>query len=201
MGRPYSQSLEVEAWHFTWPFLLVYAGLGASLSAMLLALIPTGNLSDLLAGTVTFFRVLLLVVGILLAAGGVWWRLTGGHADDFEERSKSGILLALAGGTVLGGYVAMSEEWDSLRLFLIVLWGISLGAVPLILMPRIARRVAVSVLVLFHFGGILTAVTAVQGPGGNPPPWLPTIVWNRVYRHYLTFAYMNNAYHFYSPEP
>jgi hypothetical protein len=56
--------------------------------------------------------------------------------------------------------------------------------------------VALTVLVLFHFGGIVTAVTHP-----NPTPWLTEQVWGRVYRPYLQFCYLNNAYHFYSPEP
>jgi hypothetical protein len=47
-----------------------------------------------------------------------------------------------------------------------------------------------------HFGGILTATLAAP-----PNPWLITQIWTRIYRPYLEFMYLNNAYHFYAPEP
>ncbi len=46
----------------------------------------------------------------------------------------------------------------------------------------------------------MTAVTAVEPPGADGSlafRWL----WGKVYRPYLQFFYLNNAYHFYSPEP
>src|SRR5262249_36752789 len=49
---------------------------------------------------------------------------------------------------------------------------------------------------LFHFGGILTAVTST-----HPQSWVSGQLWNYIYRPYLQFVYLNNAYHFYSPEP
>jgi hypothetical protein len=64
------------------------------------------------------------------------------------------------------------------------------------LAPRPVRRAAVSAVILFHFAGILSAVT-------SPPatPYLTSQMWTRVFRPYLQFTYLNNAYHFYSPEP
>jgi hypothetical protein len=94
----------------------------------------------------------------------------------------------------------MDEKWDSLRLFLMVLWVVVLVGVPMVLLPSVGRRIVVSVLVLLHFGGILTATTAVSTINGTTP-WLPSYVWVKFYRYYLQFAYLNNAYHFYSPEP
>jgi hypothetical protein len=54
----------------------------------------------------------------------------------------------------------------------------------------------VSVLIVLHFGGICTAVMSAP-----PTPWLAGQVWIRIYRPYLEFMYLNNAYHFYAPEP
>src|SRR5262249_18204836 len=58
------------------------------------------------------------------------------------------------------------------------------------------RIALASVLLLFHFSGILSAVL-------SPPtsPWLVGQGWTRVFRNYLMFTYMNNAYQFYSPNP
>src|SRR5262249_59202889 len=70
----------------------------------------------------------------------------------------------------------------------------------LVLLPTGIRKVVIVLLVLVHFGGILTAVTSVPPPP-SPPPWLTNQAWTRFYRNYLQFMYLNNAYHFYSPEP
>jgi len=137
----------------------------------------------------------------LTAGGGVWWRLSQSRPDDFEERSKSGILVALASGSVLTAYVALDPAWDSMKTFMLVLWVVALVAVPLILLSSVGRRVVISLMVLYHFGGILTATTAVQLPNNTPLPWVPTYAWHTFYKNYLTFTYLNNAYHFYSPEP
>jgi hypothetical protein len=69
-----------------------------------------------------------------------------------------------------------------------------------LLLPSVARRAVISLLVLLHFGGILTAVINVSPPTGDAP-WLANQAWTRFYRYYLQFMYLNNAYHFYSPEP
>jgi hypothetical protein len=50
--------------------------------------------------------------------------------------------------------------------------------------------------VAYHFAGILSAVTSPP-----PTPWLADQYWKRVARTYLQFAYFNNAYQFYSPDP
>jgi hypothetical protein len=66
----------------------------------------------------------------------------------------------------------------------------------LFLLPPTIRRAVVSLLIILHFGGILTAVMTVP-----PTPWLANVLWTRFYRPYLEFMYLNNAYHFYAPEP
>jgi hypothetical protein len=65
-----------------------------------------------------------------------------------------------------------------------------------VVLPRPARRAVVSVFIVLHFGGMATA--ALSAP---PTPWLASQLWSRFYRPYLEFMYLNNAYHFYSPEP
>ncbi|MBV9124454.1 MAG: PKD domain-containing protein [Planctomycetes bacterium] len=92
--------------------------------------------------------------------------------------------------------VARVAIWDSARTLLRVLAAVAAACAGLVLLPSLGRRVAVSLIILFHFGGILTAVTNVQ-----PAPWLSTQLWTVVYRPYLQFLYCNNAYHFYSPDP
>jgi hypothetical protein len=74
----------------------------------------------------------------------------------------------------------------------------AVGAVAAILftLSKTARQIAVSALVVFHFCGILSAIT-------SPPatPWMTTQSWVRLFRPHLEFCYTNNAYQFYSPEP
>jgi hypothetical protein len=62
------------------------------------------------------------------------------------------------------------------------------------------RRAALSLLVVFHFGGIFAAVTTAPAPNGTVP-WLTMQLWSHVYRPYLELMNLNNAYHFYSPDP
>jgi len=87
-------------------------------------------------------------------------------------------------------------SWDSAAiLFRVGFLVAAVGAV-IVLLPSIGRRIVISLFILFHFGGILTAVTSV-----SPAPWMMTQIWTTVYRPYLYFMWLNNAYHFYSPEP
>jgi hypothetical protein len=87
--------------------------------------------------------------------------------------------------------------WDSAGLLYCVLATVAAVSGILVMVPRTMRRVAVSLLIIFHFGGILSAVT------NAPPnvPWLSAQLWMYVYRPYLQFMYMNNAYHYYAPDP
>ncbi|HEV3256311.1 MAG TPA: hypothetical protein VG013_05470 [Gemmataceae bacterium] len=92
--------------------------------------------------------------------------------------------------------VARVAGWDSGRLLLRVLAAVAGACAVVVLLPRVAQRAVVSFVILFHFGGILSAVTNVP-----PAPWISAQLWNCVYRPYLQFLYMNNAYHYYAPDP
>lgn len=175
----------------TIPFRLVVAGLMATFVAEVLHFVP-GSLA-------TFLQVLCICSGLLLAGGAVWWQLRC-MGETFDERARSALIVAGAGAVVQSAYVAMDKSWDSLRLAVMVLQLCAIFAAGIVLLPSAGRRIAVSVLIVLHFAGILTAVTAVELPN-NTAPWVPTTLWARIYRPYLTFMYLNNAYHFYSPEP
>ena len=105
-------------------------------------------------------------------------------------------MLAIAALSSLAGYSAFPPAWDSGRMVAIFATAFATIATILMWLPQNYRRLGVSLLVLLHFGGIVTAVT---GPGAAP--WLSSQLSTRVYRPYLQFIYMTNAYHFYSPEP
>jgi hypothetical protein len=94
----------------------------------------------------------------------------------------------------------MDREWESGRVLFGALFLAALGGVVLVLLPVLARKLVLSLFVLFHFGGMVTAVTYVDPPGGTGP-WLSKQLWSKVYNPYLTFLYLTNAYHFYSPDP
>ncbi len=140
----------------------------------------------------------LVVLGLLVAGGGVWW---GVHkvGDTLYDR------LFPAACCFLGAVVALLSAWafsawGSLSLLFrgMVLVG-CVGAV-LVLLPTILRRLAILFLLLLHFGGIWMASTSAPVPSGQPA-WIPSAMWTVCYRPYLCFMYLNNAYHFYSPEP
>jgi hypothetical protein len=133
----------------------------------------------------------LVILQLLLVFGGAL-----AVAVAVKLRPTQVRLLLLASGTCFVAYFGIPGEWDSMRL--VAGFGGIVAAVGagLVALPTNYRKIAVSVLVLFHFGGILTAVTA-------PPtqPWLSNIIGTGVYRPYLQFMYLVNAYHFYSPQP
>lgn len=87
-------------------------------------------------------------------------------------------------------------DWSSIRLFLRALGAVCLFASALTLVATSARRMTVSILIVLHFAAISTACLAAP-----PSPWLISQAWVRLSRPYLEFMYLNNAYHFYAPEP
>ena len=126
--------------------------------------------------------------------------LTAGTAVAIQPKSSP--LLAAAAGVGILAYLAMdpwertSSSWDSARWLVVFLSGVALAAAVLMVLPRVMRRVIVSLLIVFHFVGILSTVFSV-----HPAPWLAINVYGYVFRNYLEFMYLNNAYHFYSPNP
>jgi hypothetical protein len=111
-------------------------------------------------------------------------------------RPSSAVVLGLAALTALiASVVGPKQEWDSARLVLRILMVLAgVGAV-LVLCSTPVRRAVVSVLIVVHFAGIVSAVTSPD------QSWLANQAWTYLYRPYLQFMYLNNAYRFYSPEP
>lgn len=119
--------------------------------------------------------------------------------DVDEEIALS--FVAGAGICVLGSFTLYADrrnpaDWDTLRMFLRVAAAVCLFASALALVSKAVRRIMLSVLITIHFLGISTAVLSA-----SPAPWIVTQTWMRVFRPYLEFVYLNNAYHFYAPEP
>jgi hypothetical protein len=143
-------------------------------------------------------RVISLVAGLFTAGAAIGRRLqTAGQ--EIEHRIETAGLLAVGAFAALLALLA-STEWSSANYFLIGLMVIAVGGAGFVLLPPIARQVAASLLILFHFCGIFVASTNVAAPGGTTP-WLTELAWSKVYRNYLGYIYMTNAYHFYSPDP
>jgi hypothetical protein len=140
---------------------------------------------------------LMTAPGATVVAVGLWPR----HAE-VSPRVEGAALVFLAGLVAFLTCWALylgpdrAGEWDSMRVFFA---GVALAAFvasPLVGAPQALRRFLVSVLVVLHLGGILTAVMATP-----PGPWVFSVIWARVYQPYLEFMWLNNAYRFYSPEP
>lgn len=93
-----------------------------------------------------------------------------------------------------------AHNWDSLRRLGLVLAGVAVAGALVVLLPLVLRKIVFVAVITFHFAGIMSAVTSVDPPGTHAP-WISTYMWVKVFRPYLHFLYMNNAYHFYSPEP
>jgi hypothetical protein len=129
-------------------------------------------------------RAILLFVGMMATVAGV----------GLDTASWKAWLTASVTGLI--ATAAINPEWDSARLFVFVLAGFAAFAAVLAAVPPVLRRVLISLVILFHFGGIATAVQTVP-----PTPWLVSVLWTHMYRYYLEFIYVTNAYHFYSPEP
>jgi hypothetical protein len=152
----------------------------AALATAALVLLITFALQQLVSLSV----IPLIFVGLIAAAVGV------------AVRPGDYLVLLAAGGCALLGALSLLPEWDSLRMLLFVLAGIAVLCAAIVPLPRILRRLAFSLLILFHFAGISCAVLNV-----NPSPWLTAYAWAHCFQYYLNFIYMNNAYHFYAPEP
>jgi hypothetical protein len=142
--------------------------------------------------------VLLVAAGLIAAAAAVQMRLRAA-GDGLDQRVESAGLVAAGAFAALLAFFGLGQ-WDSGRLFFGALVAVGLVGSVLVLLPVGARRLVLSLLVVLHFGGILTAVTAIP-PAGQQAPWLPIQTWMHFYRPYLQSLYLINAYHFYSPEP
>lgn len=141
----------------------------------------------------------LIVPMTVQAIQNVWQKLA--MKEPPSQSEETSLLLAVLG---LAGFLSSWAlyvpdnplEWDSIRMTFAVIAFVAIAAAPLAVLSQSWRRAVVSVIFVLHFGGIATAVLAAE-----PSPWLVQQIWTRIYRPYLEFMYLNNAYHFYAPEP
>jgi hypothetical protein len=125
----------------------------------------------------------LLLLGLLASGAAV------------ATRPRSALVLGVAAVSAWFARLGFGA-WDSAQLLSGVLAAVAAFAAVIVLLPRALQRTVVSVMIVLHFVGILTAVSSVP-----PTPALMNWAWTYFYRPYLQFMYLNNAYHFYSPEP
>lgn len=139
-----------------------------------------------------------------MSARAAWQSFSRARAKPvFERRDRAAVGLILASVSAFIGCFALTPGeaepaagWATIQHFLFVLGLVALAAAPLTTVDEPTRRFVISGLALFHLLGLLTASLA-----SPPSPWLLQQAWTRIYRPYLQFMYLNNAYHFYSPEP
>lgn len=161
-------------------------------------------------------RLLLLAAGLIVAGIAVQQRLNQLTTRLEDRLTAAGLIAAVAVLPFLGIFCMdqvwiwdrvagqwtrdREKSWDSGMMACGVLSAVAAAGAVLVLLPVLARKIVISLLVLFHFGGILTAVCMVAPPNARAP-WLAGVVWCSIYRPYLGFLHQNNAYHFYSPDP
>jgi hypothetical protein len=183
---------EPPAWSRPWRVLL--AGAGAALAGSLMMSLEEGPV-------VTPVRLLLIFAGLVAGGWAVKRHLDGTTPDDeLDRRVESAGLVAVYGLCGLVGFIGMRDEWFSGRIFFAFFVTATIGGSLLLLLPRLWRRLAVTVLVLLHFGGIVVASATSPTTNGSQA-WVPTQLWAHVYRPYLYAMYLTNAYHFYAPDP
>ncbi len=190
-GKPFGSPASGARQPWLTPRNLMAAGAAVNFLAILLG--------SALPDQVIPLRVGVILTGVACALVAVNHRLRNFN-EDVEDRATTAGYLALGSFVVLLAYLASREEWDTFRLVLGIFVAVGLVGAVLVLLPMLVRRVVILLLVLFHFGGVLTAVFSVVPPSGVQC-WVTGALWTYVYRPYLQFMYLNNAYHFYSPEP
>ncbi len=112
------------------------------------------------------------------------------------QRPRNLLVLALGAATAVLARYSAHPSWESVHLLFIVMASVAGVAIVVLLLPRQLRMAVISFAAVFHFLGVLSAIT-------SPPPqsWLSNWSWVTLFRHHLVFCYTNNAYQFYSPEP
>ncbi len=128
--------------------------------------------------------------------------LAGARGGEVSPRIEGSALVLLAGVvcflTCWALYLGPDREgeWDSMRNLFAGLTLAALVVSPVVAARQGLRRALVSVLILLHFGGILTAIMSTP-----PGPWVFSYLGTRVYQPYLQFMWLSNAYRFYVPQP
>ncbi len=173
------------------PFPLLLTGMALVAAAWLMG--------AALEGSLPAPRAALLVLGIIAVGAAVASHLSYARLDREGRLGSAGTWL-LATATLFVARSALDPAWDSIAFLFNVLMLAGVAAAVVTVLPRAGRQFAISVLILFHFCGILSAIV-VRPPKRGEPPWLAKQVWTRVYRPYLQFTRLDDPYHFFTPKP
>ncbi len=176
-------------WH---PLLVALGGLALCLLALVLQPLES-------TPAVPGIRLLLIAAALLVGGAGIRLAFRLPMGDFAQQTFAAGPLFAGAATAFVAGG-ALPDDWRSVRMALWVASVAGLLGGLVVILPVAVRKVAASVLIVIHFAGIFVAITCVELPSA-PAPWVSNMAWGHFYRPYLGFLYMNNAYHFYSPDP
>jgi hypothetical protein len=107
------------------------------------------------------------------------------------------LFLLSSTATFASGYALTDADgFQTLPVFLSVATAFLATMVSFPLLSKFWQRVYVSAAIVLHFSAIGIATLAAP-----PSSWILGQMWTRFSRPYLEFMYLNNAYHFYSPDP
>lgn len=161
-----------------WPFARIGAAIAAAAAA-----IVTARAAEVPAWP-ELLACLLAYLGAITAGATV-----AARRGDAATLWTAAVTAALAA-------VGTLADWFAVRIVFEVAAGVAVVGAILVAVPRPVAFGAVSLLAVFHFCGVLSAIWSPA-----PSPWLVTQLWTRVFRFHLVFCYVNNAYQFYSPDP
>ena len=173
------------------PAPVIYVGLGIT------ALGWIASMSKVQVGPA--LTALLVVVGLLCVGVGLALHLSRTRSAIENTFTTSVWWLLAAAATFIGSF-ALEKSADSMSALLNLFTLVAVFAAILSAAPPAHRLVGISLLIAWHFFAIFTATQIIAPPAG-PPSWLASQVWTRVTRPYLQITHLNNAYHFYAPEP
>jgi hypothetical protein len=164
-----------------------------------LGLTALGWLGSTMTGGFLPWSVILVVLGLLLVGFGLASRMAA-PADAIPAPYVTPAWWLLAAGASFVGALALEGPADSMSALLNLATLAAVFVAILTAVPRSYRLAGISLLIGWHFFAIYTATQIIPPPSGNPS-WLFSQVWTRVTRPYLQIVHLNNAYHFYAPEP
>jgi len=170
------------------PWVLTFFGLACLFSAMSINQCVDGMLANASRtsneeSTSAWIRLILIVLGSFSTGIAV------------SMRPSSPRLLSLAFLASIFAYFGFHPAWDSGRIVAAIAAVVSGVAAILMALPRPVRRAGVSFLVLFHFAGILSAVSS---PPSERGAWTVETLSKRVFRHYLPPIHMEESYQYYT---
>src|SRR5262245_5904814 len=113
-------------------------------------------------------------------------------------RPASAPLLTLAFAGALLARFGIHPAWDSARMVAGFAAIVASIAVLFIALPKPARRLGMSLVLLFHFGGIFVA--GIHAPEGESA-WTQQVAYHFVYRPYLQFIGLNSGYGYFALGP